>query len=563
MRPLTSSYFLSCPARFSQWVRAGSLVCALLLLAAPAQPARVGGGPSACASQGTSGCIPGIVRLRTGRTAADKHSTMDLAVGHTLVLETTFLVSRVAVGDPNIADVLVIDTHQVNIVPLNSGQTNLILWNKAGDVQAVVDLDVGRTHAYMERQLRRILENDSLVVEGTGDSIVLKGVVESPIHMQQTLDAASALAGGSINTDAGTSSTNQGPQIINLLKVGGNQQVMIEVIIAEMDRKLTRKLGTNLAGVYGSGGTDVNLFSLLQGISRLENSAAPKVLDLSSRVNFISTISRGSDSLDIFIEAIQADGLIKILAEPNLVARSGATAEFLVGGEIPIPIPQSGSFGTITVEFKPFGVGVQFTPTVLGSDRIYVDVSTEVSEPNETLGLNSGGVRVPGFNTRRAATAVELRDGESFAIAGLLRDDVSETITEFPGLGEIPIFGALFRSTAFERKQTELVIIATPRLVRPGPIGRPALPTDHFVIPTALEFFLHGSMEARAQPDEEKATTQAPAEVPASSGSPKDPDSTPKPSVSAPAEPAGQLKDAFAGPVGHSLDLQAAEGDLP
>ena len=348
-----------------------------------------------------------------------------------------------------------------------------------------------------------------------------------------------------------------------MMKIGGNQQVMIEVIVAEMDRSLSRRLGTNLAGVYKSGGTDVNLLSLLQGLTRLESTQAPQLLDVSSRVNFISTISKGSDSLDVFIEAVQTDGLIKILAEPNLVARSGGSAEFLVGGEVPIPIPQGGTFGAITVEFKPFGVGVQFTPTVLTSNQIYINVSTEVSEPNKSLGLETGGLKVPGFNTRRAATAVELRDGESFAIAGLLRDDVVESISEFPGLGDIPVLGALFRSTEFTRKQTELVIIATPRLVVPGPVGRPALPTDHFVIPTAFEFFLDGSIEAKPKTEDQEEKGQPLADL-------TWPEPLDEVDDGALAESNEELSsvgmtisgDAFAGSLGHSLNLQGAEGEL-
>ena len=584
-------------------LRAGMLVLLALALLLPAGGGRAGrfsGAAQSCASKGAFSCVPTTVQLRKGKGAAGKHSHLDLVQGHALVLETPFTVNRVAVGDPEVADVVVVDTRQVNIVPLKVGETNLIIWNKAGDVEAAIDLNVGRRHSRLERELRRILDNESLVVEGSLNSLVLKGTVEGPIQMQHTLDVASALAGVPSKPQGSGGAGQNAPQIINLLKVGGNQQVMIEVIVAEMDRRLTRRLGTNLAGVYGSGGTDVNLFSLLQGLSRLENSAAPQVLDLSSRVNFISTISRGSDSLDIFIEAIQSDGLIKILAEPNLVARSGGSAEFLVGGEVPIPIPQSGSFGTITVEFKPFGVGVQFTPTVLTSNRIYLDVSTEVSEPNPTLGLESGGMKIPGFNTRRAATALELGDGESFAIAGLLRDDVNESISELPGLGDLPIFGALFRSTEFERKQTELVIIVTPRLVRPGPMGRPPLPTDHFVVPTAVEFFLHGSMEARskhaaavpeagqesaeAAPSQDRSSTSPQDESSTSpqdegSSSPQDESSTsPQDEGSASPQDEGTpltepvttkpraeipgLTDTFAGQIGHSLDLESAEGEL-
>jgi pilus assembly protein CpaC len=502
-----------------------------------------------------------------GHDASGRHTALEVLLGRALILETPFAVQRVALGNAEIADVVIVDPNQLNIVPLQMGATNLVLWGQDGRVAAAIDIQVGSSHARLEREIRRILENETLSLEGTHGAIVLKGTVEGPIQMQHTLDVVSALQAAQPGLSGEDMPGGPKQEVVNLLKVGGNQQVMIEVIVAEMDRNLTRRLGTNLAGVYKSGGTDVNLLSLLQGLTRLESTQAPQLLDISSRVNFISTISRGSDSLDVFIEAVQSSGLIKILAEPNLVARSGESAEFLVGGEVPIPIPQGGTFGAITVEFKPFGVGVQFTPTVLTSNKIYINVSTEVSEPNNSLGLETGGLKVPGFNTRRVATAVELRDGESFAIAGLLRDDVVENLSEFPGLGDIPILGALFRSTQFVRKQTELVIIATPRLIVPGPTGRPPLPTDHFVIPTAVEFFLDGSLEAKPEVENEEKVPQ-----PLANLTWPEPEPQPVDEAQGHARPAHEGEpsssraavsaDSFAGALGHSLNLQGAEGEL-
>jgi pilus assembly protein CpaC len=543
----------------------------LLITAGGNGTARAAASITGCQPEIDTDCIASSTKLTLGEGPEGRVATLKLIRGRAMVLETTFAVGRVAVGDPKVADVVILDPRQINIVPLDFGDTNLIVWEKGGNVAAAIDLQIGSNHSRLQSELRRVLENDSIVLEGSRHAVVLKGTVESPIQMQHTVDVAKALMGRPIGAEGPVGDPIEEGRLVNLLKVGGNQQVMIEVIVAEMDRRLTRRLGTNLAGVYGSGGTDVNLFSLLQGLSRLENSAAPQVLDLSSRVNFISTISRGSDSLDIFMEAIQSDGLIKILAEPNLVARSGGTAEFLVGGEVPIPVPQAGSFGSVTVEFKPFGVGVEFKPTVLTSNRIYVDVSTEVSEPNPTLGLDTGGIRVPGFNTRRAATSVELRDGESFAIAGLLRDNVSESISELPGLGDLPILGALFRSTEFERQQTELVIIATPRLVSPGAPGRPTLPTDHFVIPTAVEFFFHGSMEGKKAPPpktDQAGKPPSPGDDSILSFDKKSPGPAPEKDALATSsliEPGGsgsQIADSFAGEIGHELSVQGAEGEL-
>lgn len=513
-------------------------------------------------------CARPVFELDVGAGASGRFTRIQLERRRAMLVETPFDVSRVAVGDAKIADVVVVSPRQVNIVPLRIGETNLLLWDSEGALAAAIELEVGNKHFRLQRELRRILSNQTIRLEGDQGAVVLMGTVESPIEMRQVVEVTEGLMAARIEGSGDAASGGQtmgADRVINMLRVGGNQQVMIEVIVAEMNRTLRRNLGTNFAGVYKSGSTEVNFFSFLQDLSSL-SSAAPRVIDLSSRVNFISTISKGSKSLDLFIEAIQSDGLIKILAEPNLVARSGESAEFLVGGEVPIPIPQSGNFGAITIEFKQFGVAVNFTPTVLGSNRIYMDVRIEVSEPDLTLGVDAGGFTVPAFKTRRAATAVELRDGESFAIAGLLRDDVTEAVNEFPGLGEIPILGALFRSTQFERKKSELVVIATPRLIEPLPAGRPALPTDHLIVPNALELFFLGSLEGTPGDPDPGSGGAAASE---SAGFIRTPRmggdvAAPSFSVAGSEDPDAfrAIDEAMAGDVGHALDISRAEEEL-
>jgi pilus assembly protein CpaC len=187
------------------------------------------------------------------------------------------------------------------------------------------------------------------------------------------------------------------------------------------------------------------------------------------------------------------------------VARSGESASFLVGGEVPIPIAQGGAFGSITVEYKPFGVGLSFTPTVLAPDRIHLKVSPEVSQPDFTFGTEVEGTVVPAFNSRRATTSVELKHGQSLVIAGLLSEELREQVSQYPVLGQIPILGGLFRSSKFEKNQTELVIIVTPALVKPLGRGPHPLPTDHFIEPSAAEFYLYGWLEGRAPAEETPA----------------------------------------------------------
>jgi pilus assembly protein CpaC len=210
------------------------------------------------------------------------------------------------------------------------------------------------------------------------------------------------------------------------------------------------------------------------------------------------------------IRAARSRGLVKILAEPTLVARSGERANFLAGGEVPFPEAQG--FGATSIAFHPFGVGVDFVPTVLDSGRIHLQISPEVSEPDYSLAVNTDGLQVPGFRTRRASTGVELGDGQSFAIAGLLSDTTTTVIERVPGFGDVPILGTLFRSQSFQNRETELVIIVTPRLVKPLGPGPHPLPTDHYQAPDDVDFFIHGREEGghpQAQ-ESDQATAGAP-----------------------------------------------------
>ncbi len=287
-------------------------------------------------------------------------------------------------------------------------------------------------------------------------------------------------------------------KVVNLINVGGNQQVMIEVIISEMSRTLTRDLTVNWSTIIEAGATVLTFETFIGKLVSLggDLSTSDEFL-LSDRVNLLgSVVKPGSFAINAFFEFANLNGLAKILARPTLLARSGQTASFLVGGEVPIPVIQSGSNpGAISIEYHEFGVGLSFTPTVLGPDRIHLAVSPEVSRADLTFGTEVSGTRVPGFATRRASTSVELADGQSFMIAGLLNEEVRELAGKYPLLGSVPILGALFRSTEFMKNETELVIIVTPTLVKPLGAGPHPLPTDHFIEPTASEFYLFGALE--------------------------------------------------------------------
>ena len=234
-------------------------------------------------------------------------------------------------------------------------------------------------------------------------------------------------------------------------------------------------------------------------------------IGVTSNITGILRFLGGGATWTTFIDALKQEGLTKVLAEPTLITTSGRTANFLAGGEYPIPVPQgSGSGNTITIEYKTFGVGLNFTPTVLNNNKISMEVKPEVSELDFTNAVTISGYVVPSLTTRRVATTIELADGQSFAIAGLLKEDLREVVSKFPVLGDIPILGVLFRSTSYQKNETELVIIVTPHLVKPVDMAKQTLPTDAFVEPNDFEFYLLGSLEGRASRPNQKARLHRP-----------------------------------------------------
>lgn len=266
--------------------------------------------------------------------------------------------------------------------------------------------------------------------------------------------------------------------------------MMLEVRVAELERDLIRRLGINLAGVGAGNNFGVTALNNVTSLAGPGGLTDPMSQFVTNAVNALVRFQTGSITWTSFIDALKEEDVVKVLAKPTLVAISGQEAQFLSGGEYPIPVPQA--FGVVTITYKKFGVGLAFTPTVLASNRISMAVSPEVSDLDFTNALQLQGFLVPSITTRRATTVVELADGQSFAIAGLLRDNLRESIQKFPFLGDIPVLGALFRSSRFQKNQTELVIIVTPHFVKPIDMAQQALPTDTFVETNDWEFYLMG-----------------------------------------------------------------------
>jgi pilus assembly protein CpaC len=432
---------------------------------------------------------------------------LSLLVGKSMVLKSKESVKRISIADPDVADFVLISPNEIYITGKSAGITNMTLWHKKGNYK-IFDLDVGFDVSQLKQKINEILPEESdLRVLATHESITLSGRVSNAANLSQALSLARSYAPeGNIN---------------NLVEVRGVQQVMLEVRVAEMQRSLARRMGVNFNYLTESGKFGVNQLGNLTTLVSPDNAniSAPGLYDITRNVlpdpgalvepfgTFVSpTVSsifrftRNGTTWTGFVDALKADGLVKVLAEPTLIALSGQDANFLAGGEFPVPVPQG--LGSVAIEYKSFGVGLTFTPTVLGDGKINIKVAPEVSELDFSNAVQLEGFVVPGLNTRKAETVIELADGQSFAIAGLLRDTVRDAASKYPLLGDIPILGTLFRSRSFQKNETELIIIATPHLVKPIDGDEQPLPTDYYVEPNDAEFYVLGLMEGQAKVQE-------------------------------------------------------------
>ena len=408
---------------------------------------------------------------------------VEILSGKSIILQSDLPIKRISIANPEIADFLLISPKQVYLTGKTAGATNLTLWQN-DHILAIYDLEVVYDITGLKQRMNQVLpEEKELQVLATNDSVTLAGKVTSSASLSQAVNLAEAYA-------------PEG-KVQNLVEVGGVHQVMLEVRVSEISRSLTRRLGINL--FYNRGGEFG--VSTLGGLADLveprnaELATGPLGWRASQAVNAFFRFNSGSSTWTGLIDALKEDGLVKVLAEPTLITLSGKQATFLAGGEFPIPVPQG--LGTVAIDYKEFGVGLVFTPTVLSKDKISIDVSPEVSELDFTTAVLLEGFVVPGLRTRRTSTTIELADGQSFAIAGLLRDSVRSVVQKYPLLGEIPILGALFQSKQFQKEESELIIIVTPHLVKPLDVANQSLPTDSYTDPNDAEFYLGGLLEGK------------------------------------------------------------------
>lgn len=421
---------------------------------------------------------------------AQEPERLQLVVGKSIILKSDIPAKRVSIADPAVADFVLISPYEIYVTGKASGVTNLTLWQNK-KIFAIYDLEVSYDVSRLKQKLHEALPGErDLRVIATHDSITLAGKVSNTANLSQAMALARTYA-------------PEG-KVTNLIEVGGVHQVMLEIRMAEMSRSMVRKFGINFNYVKGGQFGASTLGGLSQIVSPNDaniltqdagGAFSPVQFLVSPAVNALFRFMSGGANWTGFIDALKQDGLVKILAEPTLVSLSGQTATFLAGGEFPIPVPQG--LGTVAIEYKSFGVGLSFTPTVLSENKIGIKVESEVSELDFSIAAQFQGYVVPGLTTRKASTVIELADGQSFAIAGLLSESVRDVLDKFPLLGDIPILGTLFRSRQFQKHETELIIIATPHLVKPLDIEKQTLPTDYYKEPDDTEFYILGFMEGR------------------------------------------------------------------
>ncbi|MBE9398146.1 type II and III secretion system protein family protein [Pontibacterium sp. N1Y112] len=438
-------------------------------------------------------------------------------------------VHKISVGNKEVADILVMRANQVYIVGNGIGTTNILMWDSKNNLTQSLDVEVTPDLNSLKAKLHQLLPGEPIRVNTSQGAIVLSGELSNALSM----DTAMKVAHSYLQEPSSDGATQKG-NVINLMSIGGSQQVMLKVTVAEVSRSVIKRLGVKFHA-FAEGG-DVNFGAVNGGASfpdlvdenglrrGLFNSGAvtgpavdefaPGNLSIPDKGIFASFLD-DDFMFSLAIDAAKENGLAKVLAEPTLTALTGQEAEFLSGGEFPIPVPDDDG---ITIEFKEFGVGLKFIPVVLDSGRINLNLNVSVSELTSSssisIGTGSGtsassSFFVPALTKRSARSTVELGDGQTIGIAGLINENMRDAVSKFPGLGDIPVLGHLFRSQEYEKGETELVILVTPTLAQPFNADEIVLPGAGFVEPNDFEFYLLGKTHTVVTSD--TASEEAPA----------------------------------------------------
>lgn len=441
--------------------------------------------------------------LITVEEAVTRHVAVPQNKSRTIRFEQPF--AQTVIGSPEIADVLALSDRVIYIQAKKIGTTNISAFDADKRLMAVLDIEVTVDTEALAAQIRNSTGTGGIRVASSNGQIVLTGEARDALSADRAMQIARA--------------TTPNLAVVNAMRVAASQQVMLKVRFLEITRTAERDLGVNWYVANGAGNRGFNTglgvpsqvgqspaatpggIPLFQALSTFASgtSAAPFGVALANLVN------SNSARVDLMISAMEEKGLIRRLAEPDLVALSGDTAAFLAGGEVPIPVvqPSAGSTPLITVEYKPFGVQLTFMPTVTTAGIINLRLTPSVSELDYNNAVVVSGFRIPALTKREARTTIELRDGQSFAIAGLLQNEGLRNLAQVPWAGSVPVLGALFRSTSYQQNETDLVVIVTPQLVQPAAPGqRLATPMDGSLSGNDVDLFLLGQSEVRKKQPE-------------------------------------------------------------
>lgn len=537
------------PAGVRFWkTRACSMAGALFFIVltnAQAQPAATAAGAaSTAAAQSPAHGMPFAEHGPNCVGDVAMHTSVVVPLGKSTMVALPEPVRTRTVGNPSVVQAMLVSPRTLYLLGSDIGTTNMIVQGRSGSC-SIIDVVVGSDPGGLQQVIADLMpEEKGVKVKVAADTLVLTGTVSDAVKAQRILELASAFVqrpatplaaqGRPAPTAAAAPAASPSPnsptpaRIIDMMRIAAPQQVMLEVKVAEVSKSLINELGAaaNVQGAFGSWGIGLLADFLSGGMSAI-------------------TLSKANNRpLNLLFDAEKDDQLVKMLAQPTLMAISGQEASFLAGGKVFIPVPQSNANGgtTITLQAEQFGIGLTFTPVVLENGRINLKVAPEVSELSPTgvtvtASTSNATSVLPLITTRRASTTVQLNDGQSFAIGGLLKDNVTGTIKAIPGVGELPILGALARSTNYQNDRTELVFVVTPHLAKPLPQHYP-LPTDSFGKVSELGILATGNMEGRrAEP--------VPAPQPAAPAAPV----SALPAPAAPATPAASAQPEQATPI--------------
>ncbi|MCD6526028.1 MAG: type II and III secretion system protein family protein [Desulfuromonas sp.] len=473
-------------------------------------------------------CVVSTLLCSLAFAADVNRKTLELKLGGSDLIKTSHTFKRVSIAAPDVADVVVLSPRELYVYGKKVGYTSVILW-KEGVGKTLLDVVVSLDLTALKQKIHELYPDQKIEVYGSETGVVLSGTVSGPEVVEQVLRLTQTFLPKQAEDSGGKQGTGRsGPGITNLLQVAGGQQVMLEVKIAEVNRNSTRDwqaaLGLNDFGHQFLGNVGVGNLSegLLAGGyltalngsdvvagSALSHSPGSMLVNLAGINN---NVFASFDNISTALEFLETEGLARLLAEPRLVTQSGQEASFLAGGEFPIPVPQGD--GDITIDFKEFGVSLVFTPVVLSDGKISLRVAPSVSRITSDSNIRiDEGYFVPNLSTRKLETTVQLYDGQTLALAGLLEDNIRETVRKIPGLGDIPVLGALFRSSEYLQEKTDLLVTVTPHLVKPVKKEDVRYPGEFFQPPNAFQFYLEGRLEGIRRPEAVAVTSDYPFEA--------------------------------------------------